>query len=85
MASEKIIREWVERVVEKKYSDWTIGTTNDPASRKTQLGNPLTWLQWQVDSLETARNVIGYFVSKGMGGVEAQGDGNNTHVFICSA
>ncbi len=66
MASEKTIKKQIEKTVNGKYSDWQIGLTNYPAQRKAQLGYPLSWLQWQANSEQAARNVERYFLQKGM-------------------
>jgi len=66
MASEAIIISQIENTVGGKYSGWKIGITDKPALRKAQVGNPLSWLQWQADSHQAAKNVLQYFLQKGM-------------------
>ena len=52
------------------YSDWRIGTTDDPlGSRKRHQDEgryTRLWKQWQADSEADARSVEAYFVDKGM-------------------
>jgi len=66
MASEATIIKQIEKTVVGKYSDWLIGLTDDPALRKAQLGNPLSFLQWKADSEQAAKNVERYFLVKGI-------------------
>jgi hypothetical protein len=66
MASERTIIKQIEKTVRGKYSDWQIGITDYPAQRKAQLGYPLSWLQWQADADQAARNVERHFLQKGM-------------------
>ena len=66
MATELIIIEQIERTVNGKYAEWQIGITDDSARRKAKLGNPLSWLQWQANSVQAARAVVQYFLAKGM-------------------
>ena len=66
MASSLIIIDQIERTVNGAYSDWQIGITDDSARTKAQLGNPLSWLQWQANSPEDAIVVVEYFQKKGM-------------------
>jgi hypothetical protein len=66
MASAMIIIEQIEKTVDGAYSEWQIGITDDSARTKTQLGNPLSWLQWQADSTREAISVVNYFIEKGM-------------------
>ncbi len=68
------------------YSDWRIGTTDDPLGRRkrhqdegryTQL-----WKQWEADSEADARSVEAYFVDKGMkGGADGGTNGNFVYIF----
>lgn len=66
MTSKADIRKQIENTVGGRYQDWQIGTTEDPVVRKAQLGNPLTWLQWQADSETAAADIRTEFVQKGM-------------------
>jgi len=66
MTSKSDIRKQIESTVGGRYRDWQIGVTEDPLVRKAQLGNPLTWLQWQADSEESAGEIRDEFVNKGM-------------------
>lgn len=66
MASDSTIISQIEKTVGGKYLDWKIGITDDPAHRKAQFGNPLSWLQWKADSEQAAQNVERYFSKKGM-------------------
>ena len=66
MASRVIIISEIESAVKDEYSDWKIGITNDPANRKAQLGNPLSWLQWKAASKEVASFVMQHFLSQGL-------------------
>ncbi len=66
MATLITIKQQIKKTVDGKYSDWQIGVTNDPKHRKAQLGNPLSWLQWKVDTEETAFMGAQYFQKKGM-------------------
>jgi hypothetical protein len=66
MASSLIIIEQIERTVNGAYSDWQIGITDDSAITKAQMGNPLSWLQWQANSTEEAVAVVNHFEEKGM-------------------
>ena len=65
MASDAIIKAQIERIVSGRYSEWGIGVTDDPTNRKAQLGNPLSWIQWNADSGDAARNIKRYFLQKG--------------------
>ncbi|MFQ5823701.1 MAG: hypothetical protein ACE5JB_06575 [bacterium] len=66
MASEATLKKQIEQTVGDDHSNWAIGVTDDPAGRKAQLGNPLSWLQWKADSEQVARNIKHFFLQKGM-------------------
>ena len=81
MASETDIKAAIERVVGGKYSIWTIGVTDDPNRRRTEHGNPGSWIQWNADTEQAARNVESYFLAKGMKG-GGGGGGRADYVYI---
>lgn len=85
MASESAITAAIENVVgqtSNKYSIWTIGVTDDPASRKGQHGNPGSWMHWNADSESAARNVEKHFLAKGMkGGTGGGGKADYVYIF----
>lgn len=66
MSLDLIIQEQIEITVCGVYLNWQIGLTTDPGTRRAHLGNPLDWLQWQVDSDDMAWNIVQYFVKRGM-------------------
>lgn len=66
MATAATIIQQIENTVQGAYSDWQIGLTDDSATRKAQLGNPLSWLQWQADSIQAAMDIVAYFKKLGM-------------------
>ena len=81
MASESEIKSAIERIVGGRYSVWTIGVTDDPARRKREHGDPLTWYQWNANTETAARSVERYFLDKGMRG-SAGGPGRADYVYI---
>lgn len=77
MASRTVIIDQIEKTVQGQYQEWQIGVTDDSASRKAQLGNPLSWLQWRAESENDAAEIVNHFADKGMhqvGCVEERGD-----------
>lgn len=77
MASRTVIIDQIEKTVQGKYQEWQIGVTDDSASRKAQLGNPISWLQWLAESEDDAAQIVNHFADKGMhqvGYVEERGD-----------
>ena len=82
MASEPTIKDAIERIV-NNYSVWTVGVTDDPATRRTQHGNPSTWYHWDADTQQIARNVEAYFIAKGMkGGIGGSGSADYVYIFL---
>lgn len=67
MAASLTIIDQIEKAVDGDYEDWQIGLTDDSASRKAELGNPLSWLQWQAETFQDAQKVLDHFFKKGMG------------------
>ena len=45
----------IERIVNRLYSPWTIGVTDNPNRRKTEHDNPTYWHQWDADTEQAAR------------------------------
>ena len=80
MASESKIIADIDGIV-GSYPAWTIGVTDDPAHRRIEHGNPVTWYQWDADSEQIARNVEAYFLRKGMKGGSG-GGGRADYVYI---
>ena len=72
MAATITIIDQIEKTVDGNYEDWQIGLTDNSALRKSQMGNPLSWLQWQADSHDEAFKIVEHFLKKGMG--DAGGD-----------
>ena len=81
MASETDIKAAIERVVKEKYSIWTTGVTNDSNRRRREHGNPKSWIQWNADTEQAARNVEKYFLDKSMKG-GGGGLGRADYVYI---
>ena len=81
MPSETDIKAAIERVVKEKYSIWTIGATDNPSRRRTENRNPKSWIQWNADSEQAARNVESYFLGKNMKG-GGSGSGRADYVYI---
>ncbi len=82
MASEGEIKQEIERIVNGKYSLWTIGVTDDPSRRRQEHGNPKYWHQWDADTEQQARNVESYFLNKGMkGGTGGMGKADYVYIF----
>lgn len=81
MSSKAIIISEVESTINKKYSDWEIGITNEPGKRKAQLGNPLSWLQWQAASEDVALFILAYFLDSGLK-LSGKKPEQGKHVFI---
>lgn len=82
MASEATIKAAIE-IHMNIYSIWTIGVTDDPATRKVQHGNPSDWYQWDADTEQIARNVEAYFLDKGMkGGTGGGGRADYVYIFL---
>ena len=67
MAASLTIIDQIEKTVDGEYEEWQIGLTDDSPSRKAELGNPLSWLQWQAESFQEAQKVLNHFLEKGMG------------------
>lgn len=65
MASKNTIVQQIENTIQGEFSSWSVGVTSDPAVRKAQLGNPLSWLQWQADSDKVAKQALDEIVGKG--------------------
>ncbi len=84
MATEATIIKQIEKTAAGKYSDWLIGLTDDPAVRKAQLDNPLSFLQWKADTERAAKNVERYFLAKGMHSAGAAPQ-SALHVYILLA
>ena len=66
MVSASTIVQQIESAVGGRYSDWQIGVTDDAVAGKAKMGNPITWLQWQVKSDQDAQKVFNEFLQKGM-------------------
>ncbi len=68
-----------------KYSVWTIGITNDPIRRKTELENAgqavTQWEAWEADSEQDARDIEKHFLDKGMESAADEGEENPTFVY----
>jgi len=75
------IEEIVKSQTEGVYSKWMIGRTNDAEESKIQRGEPDSWRYWDVDSVESAKEVEAYLVDKGMR-QEAEGYGSADFVYI---
>ena len=60
------IDELVKSQTEGVYSKWRIGRANDAEDSKVQHGNPDSWHDWDVDTVDDAINIESYFVEKGM-------------------
>ncbi len=60
MASETEIKAAIERVIKDKYSIWTIGVSDNPNRRRAEHRNPKSWIQWNADTEQAARNVESY-------------------------
>ncbi len=68
------------------YSDWRIGTTDDPPGRRKMHQDEgrytRLWKQWEADSEADARSVQAYFVDKGMkSGADWGMKGNFVYIF----
>lgn len=71
----------IVRRVNVGYSTWTMGVTDQPTTRKSQHGDPISWHQWNADTEKTARDVESHFIDLGMKGGEG-GRGNADYVYI---
>ena len=87
MASAVVIEgEIAKLVVNSRYSDWTIGVTDNLARRKVEHeleGEDTTrWRRWDADSEGEARTVEAVFLGRGMkGGVGGGGSADFVYVF----
>ena len=87
MASAVLIQQEIDKlVVHFRYSDWTIGVSDDPVMRRAEheLDGEDTprWRQWEADTESEARNVEALFIGQGMkGGVGGRGRANFVYVF----
>jgi len=67
-----------------KYTSWTIGITTRPKTRKEEHGNPKSWIIWQANNLQAAKNTENHFLRlkmKGGGGGDID-DKYITYVYI---
>lgn len=81
MPSKAIIISEIESTVSEKYPDWKIGITNEPATRRAQLGNPLSWLQWRAASEDCALFILTHFLHAGLRNAGEKSEPGE-HVFI---
>jgi hypothetical protein len=80
------IDELVKSQTEGVYSKWRIGRANDVEESKTQHGNPDSWRDWDVDTVEGAIKVESYFIEKGMRQEgEGYGDADFIYVFFAGS
>ncbi len=72
----------VNNVKTPDYSAWTIGVTDQPATRKHQHDDPKHWMQWNADSEQDARDIETHFKNKGMkGGTGGRGNADWVYIF----
>ena len=64
-----------------RYSDWTIGITDNPSRRKSEHRNPKDWYRWRANTENVARRIERYFLGKGMSG-DTGGGINPNYVYI---
>ena len=85
MTKQEIIDAIEKKRSNSQYSSWTIGVTDDPATRKSQhesKGKDVSsWKHWKTDSEQIGRDVERYFLAKGMQGDDG-GGGNAGYVYI---
>lgn len=73
----------IERIINGKYSDWSIGVTGNPNKRFKELKKPKDWRQWDAGNEKDAANDARYFWFRGCNGVPDQpGDKNLRFVYI---
>ena len=74
----------IKRAIERltyRYSEWTIGITEDPETRRRSHRNPKGWSQWRANTETVARRIESYYLVKGMKGGTGGGD-HPTYVYI---
>ncbi len=68
MASATTIKSRIKSRIEDSknstYSDWVIGITSEPVTRKKAHGDPKYWTMWDADSEKVAREVETYFLNE---------------------
>lgn len=64
------------------YGFWNIGITGNPDRSKETLGNPEIWHQWQANNDTAAREVLRYYMEKGMKEAENQQSVESPFVYI---
>ena len=84
--NEDEIKQAIEYRVNKIYSLWTIGVTDDPERRKEEHDreskNTKFWRHWEADTEAIARSVESCFKAKGMkGGTGGPGSPNFVYIF----
>ena len=63
------------------YSNWYVGISGSPATRKVQHGNPDIWRSWKANSVKDARDIEKYFLDEGMDG-DTGGGTNPNYVYV---
>lgn len=86
MGGEKLIESEIVKAIEQrvhgsKYSEWTIGITNDPDRRRSEHKNDgkdtTRWTPWRADNEQVARDVEKRFQDRGMKGGGGGGENPN--------
>ena len=50
------------------YTNWYVGITSDPKTRRSSHGRPNKWKHWRTDHHTHARDIEAHFLDEGMKG-----------------
>jgi hypothetical protein len=85
MNQNELIQSIKTKVGSSNYSNWVIGVTDDPITRRQQhekIGNNVRfWSHWKTDSEKTGRDIEKYFLDLGMKG-DTGGGGSAGYVYV---
>jgi hypothetical protein len=59
----------IEAFIKANYDMWSIGTTNRPMERESELKHPINWHVWEAESEDVAMDIEELFIRKGCKGV----------------
>ena len=80
--TEQEIKAEIERIINGRYTIWTIGVTDRPEQRRQEHGSPKYWHHWDATTEQVARRIEQYFIDQGCkGGVGGGVNPNYVYIF----
>lgn len=78
--TQKEVVEAIDRIANFRGA-WSIGGTADPVASREAQGSPRFWYHWPVEADDAVKQIIDYFVDKGMNPVQGSSE-DPGHVYI---